>query len=166
MKLMSQLLTGLFIFLFTLYQYQNSNLPIPSFNQLELHTGTILSTHKSKSIGKKGSCRFGVRLDSNMSEYLSLPCFKGYKEVLNLVGESAEIRTHPTEMWGVFSDVEVWDVVVSGKHYYKYADRSHNQTIAQLWVILSNFALWVGYIYWLYKNSESSVSRLKKRRYV
>lgn len=165
MKLMSQLLPGFLLFLFSLYHYQRSNLPIPSFNQLELHQGKVLSTRKSNSIGKKSSCSFGVKLDSDTSKYLSLPCFKGYKEVLSLVGKSAEIRTHSTEMWGVFYDVEVWDVVVSGKHYYKYANRSYNQATSHLWVIISNFALWAGYIYWLYKNRESSVGRLKKRHY-
>jgi len=155
--LVGTIIAGLCIFLYTFYLYESANLPIPSYNELYLHKGKILSAKVHVSRGKSSRCSLLVTLDTEPSRDIDLPCYGDYKEITNLVGESAEIRTYIQGVWDLFYKKSTWDVVVSGKHYYKYEFRKSNRPKSKsfsYWVIgffWAAYSLWLFFIYKLFK---------------
>lgn len=158
----SKIIYGICIFLFTLYQYQEANLPVPNFDDLSIHKGKIVSAELSKS-SRRSSCKLWVDLDSDSYGSLKLPCYGDYKEILSLVGKDAEIRTSPKELWGISHELVVWDVVVSGKHYYDYEFRKSNLPIAKSWVYWTNSIIWVCYVAWLLRARKIAFNKSSKR---
>lgn len=154
MGLKTAIFFGVWIFLFTLYDYELINLPDPSFDALTVHRGKIVSANHAEaaqiSRRVRRPCRLWVELDSDPSAPLGLPCSGDFMEMLSLIGEDAEIRTWNTVVWGVFEEQEVWDVVVSGKHYYdynyKYDFRQANSSRTRTFVFWSHVFIWLFYI--------------------
>ncbi len=135
---------GVMIFLFTLNVVTDVNQTIPRYEDLTLNSGRILTS--KLVLGKRPRVKFLVTLDTDRDRKHHLPRHGDYKEILNLIGEYAEIRTHTTTNLGLFDKVEVWDVKVAGKHYYQYEFRKANQPKSKSFAYKLCAAFWGAYL--------------------
>ncbi len=156
----AKILYGIYIALFTLYLYQGVNLPIPNFDELGTHKGKVISAELSASSRR---CKLLVDLDSDSYGPLRLPCYGDYEEILSLVGKDAEIRTLPKKLWGISHELQVWDVVVHGKHYYDYEFRKSNRPKTKELVYWTNSIIWVCYGLWLLMARKIAFNKSSKR---